>query len=98
MLPFVLLSCAFVEAGHHIATLFTNMTLPLPLLRIRYHPQSKHLSVVLLFLCIVLYIIVFGLETTKKFSRRRIRLAILLLDKSNTWNCLYWQFFLRMQT
>ena len=89
MLPFVLLSCAFVEAGHHIATLFTNMTLPLPLLRVRYHPQSKHLSVALLFLCIVLYnmwIIVFGLETQKKKnSRRRIRLAILLLDKSNTF-------------
>ena len=41
MLPFVLLSCAFVEAGHHITTLFLNMTLPLPLLRVRYHPQSK---------------------------------------------------------
>ena len=29
------------------ATLFTNMTLPLPLLRVRYHPQSNDLSVTL---------------------------------------------------
>ena len=44
----MLLFCAFVEAGHHIAPLFTNMTLPLPLLRVRYHPQSNDLSVTLL--------------------------------------------------
>ena len=34
MLSFVLLFCAFVEAGHHISTLFTNMTLTLPLLKV----------------------------------------------------------------
>ena len=48
--PFMLLFCAFVEAGHHIATLFTNMILPLPLLRVRYHPQFKNLLVTLFFL------------------------------------------------
>ena len=42
-----------VEAGHHIATLFKNMALPLPLLRVRYHPPSNDLSVTLLFfICI----------------------------------------------
>ena len=81
MLPFVLLSCAFVEASHHIATLFTNMTLPLPLLRVRYHPQSKYLSVTLLILCIVLYIIVFGLELeTKKKS----------VGEEFVWPSCYW--------
>ena len=51
MLLFVLLFCAFVEVGHHITTLFTNMTLPLPLLRVKYYPQSKNSNT--LFLCIV---------------------------------------------
>ena len=32
--------CIRGKAGHHIATLFTNIALPLPLLRVRYHPQS----------------------------------------------------------
>ena len=39
---FVLLFCAFMKVGHHITTLFTNMTLPLLLLRVKYHPQSKN--------------------------------------------------------
>ena len=52
-LSYASLHTAFMEAGHHITTLFTNMTLPLLLLRVRYHPQSKILSVTLLFLCIV---------------------------------------------
>ena len=60
--------CIHESRSSH-ATLFTNMTLPLPLLRVRYHPQSKNPSVTLLFLCIVLYrmwIIVFGNPKNKK--------------------------------
>ena len=59
--------CIHESRSSH-ATLFTNMTLPLPLLRVRYHPQSKNRSVTLLF-CIVLYsmwIIVFGNPKNKK--------------------------------
>ena len=41
--------CIRGSRSYHIATLFTNMTLPLPLLRVRYHPQSNDLSVTLLF-------------------------------------------------
>ena len=81
MLPFVLLFCAFVEAGHHITTLFTNMTIPLPLLRVRYHPQSKNLSVTLFKKCIVLWIIVFGNPKIKKLSKlksKKIKIKISL--------------------
>ena len=46
LLPFMLLCCAFLEAGRHIDTLFTNITL---LLRVKLYQQHYALLLYVIF-------------------------------------------------